>query len=174
MEYNQQRRSRGGYGYRRPMNGGQMTGPGCGCQTEPVKPDCGCSHPSPMPKPDCGCGHPSQPQKPDCGCGHPSQPQKPDCGCGRPSQPPKPDCGCGRPQPPQRPGCGCGRPSQPPKPDCGCTPPSMNEMDSFEIAMAYVPWQRWKRTYDPHRALMSGTIFPELDKPFCAAGRCSR
>ena len=148
MEYNQQRRSRGGYGYRRPMNGGQMTGPGCGCQTEPVKPDCGCSHPSPMPKPDCGCGHPSQPQKPDCGCGHPSQPQKPDCGCGRPSQPPKPDC--------------------------GCTPPSMNEMDSFEIAMAYVPWQRWKRTYDPHRALMSGTIFPELDKPFCAAGRCSR
>ena len=148
MEYNQQRRSRGGYGYRRPMNGGQMTGPGCGCQTEPVKPDCGCSHPSPMPKPDCGCGHPSQPQKPDCGCGHPSQPQKPDCGCGRPSQPPKPDC--------------------------GCTPPSMNEMDSFEIAMAYVPWQRGKRTYDPHRALMSGTIFPELDKPFCAAGRCSR
>ncbi|MCI8402701.1 MAG: spore coat associated protein CotJA [Lachnospiraceae bacterium] len=47
-------------------------------------------------------------------------------------------------------------------------------MEGFEIAMAYVPWQRWRRTYDPHRALMSGTIFPELDKPFCAAGRCNR
>jgi hypothetical protein len=42
------------------------------------------------------------------------------------------------------------------------------------VGMGYIPWQSWKCTYDAHRGLMSGTIFPELDKPFCAAGRCMR
>lgn len=34
------------------------------------------------------------------------------------------------------------------------------------VAMAYVPWQKFTNTYEPQRALMAGTIFPELDKPF--------
>lgn len=38
--------------------------------------------------------------------------------------------------------------------------------DSSPLAMAYVPWQQWNSTYDLDRALMAGTIFPELDKPF--------
>ena len=46
--------------------------------------------------------------------------------------------------------------------------------DSYPIGMGYIPWQSWSCTYDAHRGLMSGTIFPELDKPFCAAGRCGR
>ncbi len=50
----------------------------------------------------------------------------------------------------------------------------LEESDSYPIGMSYTPWQSWKCTYDGHRALMSGTIFPELDNPFCAAGRCSR
>lgn len=36
--------------------------------------------------------------------------------------------------------------------------------------MAYVPWQTFGKTYDPRQALKSGTIFPELDKPF--TGNC--
>jgi hypothetical protein len=32
--------------------------------------------------------------------------------------------------------------------------------------MAYVPWQQFTSTYEPQKALMVGTIFPELDKPF--------
>ena len=34
------------------------------------------------------------------------------------------------------------------------------------VAMAYVPWQTFHKTYEPQRALKAGTIFPELDKPF--------
>lgn len=35
-----------------------------------------------------------------------------------------------------------------------------------EPAMAYVPWQYFSTPYEPQKALMVGTIFPELDKPF--------
>ncbi len=35
------------------------------------------------------------------------------------------------------------------------------------LAMAYVPFQRWGSIYDPCRALQRGTIFPDLDLPFC-------
>ena len=34
------------------------------------------------------------------------------------------------------------------------------------VAMAYVPWQWFTNAYDPQKAFMAGTIFPELDKPF--------
>ena len=35
------------------------------------------------------------------------------------------------------------------------------------LAMAYVPFQQWGNIYEPYRALQRGTIFPELDLPFC-------
>jgi hypothetical protein len=44
---------------------------------------------------------------------------------------------------------------------------SMDVLGQFPIAMAYVPWQRFGQTYDLSKALCVGTIFPELDKPFC-------
>ena len=34
------------------------------------------------------------------------------------------------------------------------------------VAMAYVPWQYFYKVYEPEKALMVGTIFPELNKPF--------
>ena len=34
------------------------------------------------------------------------------------------------------------------------------------LTMAYVPWQNFECTYEPAQALQTGTIFPELDKPF--------
>lgn len=34
------------------------------------------------------------------------------------------------------------------------------------LAMGYVPWQNFECTYEPAQALKTGTIFPELDKPF--------
>ena len=40
-------------------------------------------------------------------------------------------------------------------------------MRHMVLAMAYVPWQRFGQTYDLSKALCVGTIFPELDKPFC-------
>ena len=39
-------------------------------------------------------------------------------------------------------------------------------LSGLALAMAYVPWQRWNQTYELEKALMCGTIFPELDKPF--------
>ena len=50
----------------------------------------------------------------------------------------------------------------------------LEESADYPVGMGYVPWQSWNCVYDGHRGLMSGTIFPELDKPFCAAGRCGR
>lgn len=44
---------------------------------------------------------------------------------------------------------------------------SFNDMP---IAMAYVPWQRFRNLYEPDRALQIGTIFAELDKPFTGRG----
>lgn len=46
-------------------------------------------------------------------------------------------------------------------------------LDTFPVAMAYVPWQQWQTTYAPERGLVQGTIFPELDLIF-AYGRCSK
>ena len=56
--------------------------------------------------------------------------------------------------------------------EAGMTETTENAFDStylgrLPIAMAYVPYQRWCGTYDACRALERGTIFPELDLPFC-------
>lgn len=41
----------------------------------------------------------------------------------------------------------------------------------FVLSMAYIKWQEWGSVYDPCDALSAGTLFPCLNKPFCA-GRC--
>ena len=44
--------------------------------------------------------------------------------------------------------------------------------DHFPIAMAYVPWQQLTKIFDDlDAAYKTGTIFPELEKPF--TGRLS-
>ena len=40
----------------------------------------------------------------------------------------------------------------------------------FALTMAYVPMQQMGVTYEADMALRHGTLFPELDKPFLAAG----
>lgn len=45
-----------------------------------------------------------------------------------------------------------------------------DDCSEWGVGMAYVPWQTFGKTYDPRKALMAGTIFPELDKPF--TGSC--
>lgn len=39
-------------------------------------------------------------------------------------------------------------------------------LDGMPLGMAYVPWQHWKETYEPCKALREGTLFPELCLPF--------
>ncbi len=44
--------------------------------------------------------------------------------------------------------------------------PCMRNDSDFEIGMAYVPWQKMNQLYEPAKALMAGSLFPELEKPF--------
>ena len=39
-------------------------------------------------------------------------------------------------------------------------------MDNLTVAMAYVPWQRFKMYENLEEAYCNGTIFPDLNKPF--------
>ena len=45
-------------------------------------------------------------------------------------------------------------------------------MDKFPVGMTYVPWQNWNQIYELDKALSSGTLFPELDKPFIGRRAC--
>lgn len=42
------------------------------------------------------------------------------------------------------------------------------------VAMAYVPFQRFNDTFNLCTALNTGTIFPDLCKPFCGRRGCCR
>ncbi|MCD7805777.1 MAG: spore coat associated protein CotJA [Lachnospiraceae bacterium] len=47
------------------------------------------------------------------------------------------------------------------------------QLDQLPIAMAYVPWQHINRVYENlEQAYRTGTIFPELDKPFTGKRCC--
>lgn len=45
-------------------------------------------------------------------------------------------------------------------------------LSQLPLVMAYVPMQRYTKVYDQEKGLCAGTIFPELDKPFCGRGIC--
>lgn len=49
---------------------------------------------------------------------------------------------------------------------------NIDDLANMPIAMAYVPWQQWRKIYEPKEALKRGTIFKELDLPFEAAKEC--
>lgn len=54
----------------------------------------------------------------------------------------------------------------------GMSPSYDENIEDKPIAMAYVPWQKWRMLYEPKEALKRGTLFKELDLPFEAAKEC--
>ena len=40
-------------------------------------------------------------------------------------------------------------------------------LDKLPLTMSYTPFQELDSTYNYNEALIRGTLFPELDKPFC-------
>lgn len=146
MEYNQQRRTRNyGYNYSRPMNYGRPGQGNCGCANNASEAE-----------------RNTATRKTGCDT------------CARQMD---------RETYTVRGSCDSSCERQMPQDSCGCAVKNctymrqrgyLEESASYPIGMSYTPWQSWGCTYDSHRALMSGTIFPELDKPFCAAGRCNR
>lgn len=68
--------------------------------------------------------------------------------------------------------CGCmTNENQSRSTNCGCMT-NDNSSQKMVLAMAYVPWQRWGNLYDLDQALMAGTIFADLNKPFRGTGGC--
>ena len=65
----------------------------------------------------------------------------------------------------------CVRPSVPVCPNVQLTEFN-RELQELPLAMAYVHIQSWGDTYPPCRALCRGTLFPQLDLPFCEVNVC--
>lgn len=64
------------------------------------------------------------------------------------------------------------------KQECHCHMPGFTpreaemyaHVDHMTVAMAYVPCQRFTKSFDLCYAFQAGTIFPDLCKPFCGKG----
>ena len=56
--------------------------------------------------------------------------------------------------------------------ECECSCKRTDPLQDLPIAMAYVPWQQWRNLHDLCYGFQCGTIFQELEKPFCGKGGC--
>lgn len=52
------------------------------------------------------------------------------------------------------------------KPCINCQQPDTALPKEMPIGMLYVPYQSFRKLYDPQVGLERGTVFEELDKPF--------
>ena len=50
--------------------------------------------------------------------------------------------------------------------DCSCDKKENKNLYDMTIAMAYVPWQRFKMYENLEEAYCNGTVFPDLNRPF--------
>lgn len=53
---------------------------------------------------------------------------------------------------------------------CPCRKPDPDKTLSPALAIAYVPSQRFEKLYAAGEALRHGTLFADLDLPYCAGG----
>ncbi|HML35956.1 MAG TPA: spore coat associated protein CotJA [Bacillota bacterium] len=67
---------------------------------------------------------------------------------------------------------GCQKCPQPEYTRPECMESACSAVDSCQLAMAYVPWQRFCKTYELAEGHRRGTIFPELDFPWVGGGAC--
>ena len=63
-------------------------------------------------------------------------------------------------------------PSTPSRPCCNIY--DHDKLSGLSIAMAYVPWQEWRSLYEVEKGFQCGTIFAELNLPFCWTGGSPR
>lgn len=155
-------RNYGNYGNRRYTGGMDM----CSCKKEEVMngTDCGCKKPEVMGGMDCGCKKPEVKPGTDCGCKKPEVMGGMDCGCKKPEVKPGMDCGCKKEEKTEK-HCGCAVESmyREMKKNDGCCE---EDMPGKALAMAYVPWQSWRKLYEVCEGFSTGTIFKELDLEF--------
>ncbi len=135
--------------------------------------DCGCKKPEVMGGMDCGCKKPEVMGGMDCDCKKPEVKPGMDCDCKKPEVMGDMDCGCKKPEVMGDMDCDCKKEDY-----CGCTVESMyrevkkhgvcceEDMPGKALAMAYVPWQSWRKLYEVCEGFSKGTIFKELDLEF--------
>lgn len=49
-----------------------------------------------------------------------------------------------------------------------------DHLHGMPLAMAYVPWQEWRKLYEVEKGFRCGTIFEELFMPFRGMGGCCK
>ena len=79
------------------------------------------------------------------------------------------NCGANRPMPPVN--CGQRQVGNEMRND-GRSRERERCLEDFPLAMAYVPWQRWRDVLQPDEGLCCGTIFKELNLPFTGRKVC--
>lgn len=162
MDYNQQRRGMQNNGCRQNSNSRRLDNSGTYSNSRYQR--------SMGPRPGYSNSRPGSPgARPGTGCPE-SKSVRPNAGLRCPEPTPAPICPCPGPAPDPGP-----IPRPRPSASCDCSRPSsesgQNLGPDFALAMAYIKWQKWGPLYDPCDALSAGTLFPCLNKPFCA-GRC--
>lgn len=109
-----------------------------------------------------------------------------DCGCGKQEMKRDMDCGCRKQDVMQATDCGCEKTEEKKEKDCDCLTEKMyrdmkkegacseceEDMPGKALAMAYVPWQTWRKLYEICEGFKTGTIFKELDLEFLGR-RCN-
>ena len=122
----------------------------------------------------------------DCGCGKQEMKRAMDCGCNKQDVKKETDCGCKKQEVMQATDCECKKQDEKREKDCGCSVESMyhemkqngscmeceEDMPGKALAMAYVPWQTWRKLYEICEGFKTGTIFKELDLEFMGR-RCN-
>lgn len=120
--------------------------------------------------------------------------QEKDCGCGKNEVMAETNCGCGKNEVMAETNCGCTMADEKKEQNCGyhekkedkcdCAIESMyreverngacceEDMPGKALAMAYVPWQTWRKLYEVCEGFSTGTIFKELDLEFLGR-RCN-
>ncbi len=111
------------------------------------------------------CGNRRMPGCQDNGCGKPMA--KPDCDNKCPEV--KPDCDCKCSATKGEGNCGVESMYHEMKKNEAC---GYDDMQGKALAMAYVPWQTWRKLYEICEGFSKGTIFKELDLDFYGR-RCS-
>lgn len=128
------------------------------------KPGCDNKCPETKPAMDCGCKCPEEKPAMDCGCKSPEVRPGMDCGCKSPEVRPGMDCSCKCPEVKGEGNCGVESMYREMKNNEACG--KCDDMEGKALAMAYVPWQSFRKLYEVCEGFSKGTIFKELDLDF--------
>ena len=127
----------------------------------------------------CGCNNARNVERAGCGCNNARNVERSGCGCNDTVAerilPEKRNCPYANQGTEWRNRSGCGTCTEA---RTTCDAPCNKGADDHglltgqSLAMVYSPYQHFQEVYDPREGLCNGTIFSDLDKPFCPKCGC--